>query len=458
MNINLASIEAEQSVLGAVLANANVLSDVSEHLTADDFFAAKHRAIFKAMLAESGKSHAMDVISLSEAMHRTGDLEQAGGIEYLTQMQLDNPGSANVRLYCQIIKDYAKKRGLMATINEVADSVAHEGHLSADELIALAASKIGGMQVADGEGLRNTRQILKSLVAHWDKKSSSGNVIDGFETGLADLDRRFLGWKAGDLVVMAGRPSMGKSLLAFQIGIRGAVDRGRRVLGFSLEMTAERIMERAAANVGNIPLDALRRCEKEMFGEYSNQINIAARKLNDADLLIDQTPGLHINQIQARARAAHRKAPLDLVIVDHINIAAGGTKKDTELAQLTDISKGLKMLAKELGCPVLAVTQLNRGVEQRQDKRPKMSDLRGSGSIEQDADIVMLLYRDDYYDEKSSFAGIVEVNTAKFREGETGVDRLANQFGYARVADLNPEVYQQMANQAPVSSPARGFN
>lgn len=455
--INLASIEGEQGVLGAVLASPSVLSGVSEKLSAEDFFSSAHRAIYKAMLGEMGQGGSLDVISLSEALHRNGDLEQAGGLEYLTELQMSCPGPSHAAVYTRIIKDYAKKRGLMVALDEISMAASNERSMDADELIALAASRVGGLQVAEGEGLRNTKQILQSLVAHWDKKSSSGNTIDGFETGLSDLDARYLGWKPGDLVVMAGRPSMGKSLLAFQIGIRGAVDRGRRVLGFSLEMTAERILERATANIGNIPLDALRRCEKEMFGEYSNHINIAARKLHDADLLIDQTPSLHINQIQARARAAHRKAPLDLVIVDHINIAAGGTKKDTELAQLTDISKGLKNLAKELGCPVLAVTQLNRSVEQRPDRRPRMSDLRGSGSIEQDADIVMLLYRDDYYNEGSQFQGVVEINTAKFREGEVGIDRVANQFGYSRMADLSPEYCQQMASFTP-NHQSKGFN
>lgn len=459
MNSNLASIEAEQSVLGAILINNHALVDVSERLAVEDFFSAAHQAIYRAMLAESAQGNQIDVITLSEALLRSGDLEQAGDIGYLAELQANCAGSANVAVYARIIQDYAKKRSLMKTLNDISMSVVEEKMATADDLIASAASRIGGLQVSDGEGLRDTKQILKSLVNHWDKKSSSGNVIDGFETGLADLDARFLGWKPGDLIVIAGRPSMGKSLLAFQIGIRGATDRGKRVLGFSLEMTAERLLERAMANIGNIPLDALRRCEREMFGEYSTQINVAANKLHAADLLIDETPGLHINQIQARARAAHRRKPLDLIIVDHINIASGGSKKDNELAQLTDISRGLKHLAKELGCPVVAVTQLNRNVEQRPDKRPRMSDLRGSGSIEQDADIVMLLYRDDYYNEQSNFRGILEVNTAKFREGETGIDRLANQFGFARVADLSPEIYQEMASQAPASnSYAGGFN
>lgn len=454
-DFNLKSIEAEQSVLGAILISGSVLDVVSDTLAAEDFFSSAHRAIYRAAV---GETDALDVVSLSEALHKAGELENIGGLGYLTELQMNCPGTANVGVYTRIVKDYAKKRGLMAMLNDLSMSIVNESDVGADDLIAAAASRIGGMQIADGEGLRDTKQILKSLVDHWDKKSNSGSVIDGFETGLADLDRRFLGWKPGDLVVMAGRPSMGKSLLAFQIAMRGAVDRGCRVLGFSLEMTAERILERATANIGNIPLGALRKCEREMFGEYSAQINVAARKLHDADLLIDETPGLHINQIQARARSAHRRKPLDLVLVDHINIARGGTKKDEQVAQLTDISMGLKHLAKELGCPVLAVTQLNRGVEQRPDKRPRMSDLRGSGSIEQDADIVMLMYRDDYYHESSPYQGIVEINTAKFREGETGIDRVVNQFGYARVADLSPECYQQMAEQAPAASPARGFN
>lgn len=455
----LINTEAEQSVLGAILLDPSILSDIQEILTVEDFYQPSHRAIFRAAVSLATKNQPCDPVTLSEELHKSGDLEQIGGLGYITELAVNTPSTANAKIYAAIVAEYSKKRGLRQVLDIISKSVDSETSADADELLARAASMIGSLQVADGEGLRNTKQVLKSLAQQWDTRARAGGEVDGFETGLADLDRRFMGWKPGDFIVIAGRPSMGKSLIAFQIAVRAAVERGKRILAFSLEMTAERLLERATANIGNIPLDALRKCNMDTFGEYSHTISATAARIANADMLIDETPGLHINQIAARARNAHRKKPLDLVVVDHINIATGGGKGAKEYEQVTEISGGLKKLAKELGCPVLGVTQLNRDVENNKEKKPSMANLRGSGSIEQDADIIMLIYRADYYYEDTAFPGIVEINTAKFREGEVGIDRLANQFKFARVADLCPIEYQRLEQEEQNKpKPGRGFN
>lgn len=443
----LINIEAEQSVLGAILLDPSILSDVSEIVAKEDFYQDDHRSIYGAAMALASKNQPCDPVTLAEEMHKAGDLDRAGGLGYITELAANTPSTANFKVYAGIVKDYAKKRGLREVLDIVSRSVTEDTSADADELLARAATMVGGLQVADGEGLRNTKQVLQSLGRMWHKRAEAGGEIDGFATGLTDIDRRHNGWKPGDFIVIAGRPSMGKSLLAFQIAARASVERGKRVLGFSLEMTAERLLERATANIGKIPLDVLRICDKEQIGKYSQDITGTTTRLANADFLIDETPGLHINQICARARNAHRRKPLDLVIVDHINIATGGGKGAKEYEQVTDISGGLKRLAKELGCPVVGVTQLNREVEKAKECRPGMAHLRGSGSIEQDADIIMLMYRADYYYEDTPFKGIVEINTAKFREGEVGIDKLSNQFKYARVDDLDPMAYREMEVQ-----------
>jgi replicative DNA helicase len=441
------SLEAEQCVIGSILIKPHLLDMVSETLCTEDFFSIKHRRIFESLCEMSAERLSVDEITVAEHMQaRDRECEMS----YLIDLSGNTPSTENVTAYTRIVRECSRKRALGVAMSEALASVHEDTAAKADDLIAKTAAAIGALQCSDGQGVRTTKEILKSLSQKWDKRSQMNGEIDGLETGLKVLDERYSGWKPGDLIVIGGRPSMGKSALALQIAVHNAALRGKRVKVFSLEMTDEVCIERATANLAGIHLDVLRKCAKSDFAAYQSQIVAAAHKLASADLMIDETPGLHINQIMARSRNAHRKAPLDLVVVDHINIATGnGQSREREMASITG---GLKALAKELGCPVVAVTQLNRDLEKRADKHPVMSDLRDSGSIEQDADIVLLVYRDEYYHPDSVDKGIVELITGKFREGETGYDAAASLLHMAKIADLDRR-WQRPEQEAPV----RGF-
>lgn len=435
----LFSIEAEQEILGSILDDPSIIDRVSDKLESSDFYSPDHISIFSAMIGAQAEGGHIDAITISE---RNRDID----IGYLAELQSNSTGKANFSYYASVVKDKAKKRQLIDAVNQIAETV-HKGDAEkSDALIADAAAIIGGLQVSDGAGIRGTEEVLKSLAEKWQRRIDLKGEVDGLETGLGLLDQRFRGWKAGDLIFIGARPSMGKSVLAFQIGCHNAVMHRKNVLGFSLEMTAEQVLERLTANLGGVHLGVFKRCDNSEFGRHNDQILVAANKLKNARIKIDDTPGLHINQILARARAAHRREKLDMVIVDHIHIVKGdGQSREREIAGITG---SLKILAKELACPVIAVGQLNRSVEKRPDKKPMMSDLRDSGSVEQDADIVMLLYREEYYDPNTTEKGILEVITAKYREGEIGVDFFDARLECSKIQDL-PYLYtpQQKAPQ-----------
>ena len=440
--MSIANIEAEQAVISIMMTNSQIVDSITEILCADDFSQLDNKRIFTQVIEMVNRKIPVDAITILNEFDANGIIVSPA---YIVELINGCMGSANAIVYAKIVKESARKRGLQAVL-EIAGRALHDDKTSSsDDLIARTASLVGGLQCADGEGIRNTKQILKSLSRTWDRRSQMNGEIDGLKTGLLTLDERFQGWKPGDLIIIAGRPSMGKSIMAFQVVLNAAVREGKRCMVFSLEMTAEQLLERGTAAIGNIDLDVLRRCEKESFGRFSHEITSAATILANSDILIDDTPQLHINQIMARARNAHRKKPLSIVMVDHISIVrADGQNREREVAQ---ISGSLKALAKELGCPVIGVIQLNRNVEAKANKRPMMSDLRDSGAVEQDADIVILLYRDEYYNDDSPDKGIIEIITSKFREGETGIDRCESLLHQSRIKDLTYEYKAPIAPQ-----------
>lgn len=427
------SVEAEQAVLGGLLKDGDKHRVVSDILTSDDFFRADHRFIYQAVERLAKDRKPIDAITLVDQLEASGNLK-AVDQGYVLDLQLNTPSTANLIAYARIVADKAKRRQLINVMQESCLSVESSDE-PIESIAANAAAMIGSLQAKHRLNLtRNTNDVLSDLVKTIDKRLNATSHIDGLPTGIKNLDERYCGWKAGDLVVLAARPSMGKSALGFQIAQHNALA-GNRVMAFSLEMTAEQIMERATANVGRINLGHLRDPKRDHGGDLWTRLNVAIGKLKDLPLIIDETPGLHVNQICARARTEHAKSPLSLVLVDHISIARGdGQSREREMASITGSLKGL---AKELGCPVLAICQLNRGVEQRPNKRPLMSDLRDSGAIEQDADIVMMLYRDEYYNEDTPDKGILEVITGKFRQGEVGRDFCAAKLHMSLIEDLD---------------------
>lgn len=438
------SLEAEQAVLGACIIDENVFDMVSDQLSVESFFSNAHQTIFAAMSSITQEGNKIDIIEVAERIQAmTGQAQ----LNYLTDLAKSTPSVANCKVYAGIVKDRHKKREMINLLTEYSLSM-QQKDADYEALVSGLAACIGSTQGIDDALIRETNHIMKSSIQRIDSRFRSDSKINGLPTGITALDDRFLGFDPGDLVVIAGRPSMGKSVLSWQVAINAAMN-DKPVFVFSLEMTADQLMERAFANVGRIHLGHLKDPKSAPENMWPS-LNLAASKLKDKPITIDETAGLHINQICARARAKNRIQPLSLVVVDHIHLVkSDGQSREREIANITGSLKGL---AKELNCPVIAVAQLNRGVEQRSDKRPMMSDLRDSGSVEQDADKILLMYREDYYDKSSVNSGVVEVITGKFREGETGTDYLAGVLHESRIADQVPG-FQPKAEESSGYSP-----
>lgn len=442
------SLEAEQSVIGACLLDPEAVGRALEVVAAEDFLEPRHATLFAAMTSLQAKNQVVDVVSVGEEVEKSG---QKYDMAYAMEVAGQTPGSANVGVYARIVKDKAKRRNLNELLEHFGQVVRADSKVTFEAMTAQLAEQIGALQVVGGDGTRPLNEIIKSMIVEWQRRAESDGGMDGLATGLEKLDERFLGLKAGNLVVVAGRPSMGKSVLAFQIALHNAANNNLRCMVFSLEMSGEELVERGVASVGRINANKLRVGTSSWEDEDHGKVTFATNKVKTSALIIDDTPGLHVNQICARARAEHRRSPLSLVVVDHINIAKGdGQSREREIAHITGSLKGL---AKELRCPVIAVTQLNRKVEERPNKRPMMSDLRDSGAIEQDADIITLLYRDEYYNEDSVSKGVIEIITGKFRGGEVGTDYCASVLAQCRIDNLAPEYMASCEQAAQTKKP-----
>jgi replicative DNA helicase len=440
------SIEAEQSVIGGIFIDPRSLDDVLEIINSGDFYRKDHAIIFSAFELFNSSSAVIDVISIADFLNSRGELERVGGVGYLVDIANNTPSSANVKTYSRIIKEKSKLRNLQDALKdslEFADKT-----LSSDEATDYAQSRIVQLENKNYEAeIVESNTILKSMIQNLDKRfhEKQAGVLCGLSTGLRDLDARFNGLRNGHLIVLAARPSMGKSALAMQIAQDAAIRQKKNVLIFSLEMPSEELYERMASTQGNIPYSRIR--NGDLLEDDWTKLSSAVSKLKDSSIKTVDAPSLHINQMKAYARKANRSAKLGLIVVDHINIARGdGSQREREVAT---ISGGLKALAKELDCPVLALCQLNRTVESNVEKRPHMSHLRESGAIEQDADIVAFLYRDDYYNENTNHKGVVEVITRKFRGGEVGTDYLKNELHVMKMSNLI-EGYIPPSNVTPI--------
>jgi replicative DNA helicase len=414
-----AIVNAEHSVLGAILIDHRVIDDVVEILEASDFFDCRHKAIYSGMVGMMGDGQNIDTITLAEKLQELGTLEDIGGLQYLTQVARNVPSARNAKQYANKVLEASVIRRLSAAsadIGSLADNHAvpvGEKLERAQKLIQDLAEK----RVTSGPKL--VSEIIPQVVANLDKRISSGGEIVGQSTGFTDLDARTNGLKPSDLVIVAGRPSMGKTTLAMNIAESAAID-GKTVLVFSMEMSDESLMDRCIASLGRVKLKGM--LNGKIEDEDWTKITRVTVELNKTKMLIDQTPALSVLELKARARKVKRQHGLDLIVVDYLQLMTGTGENRTNI--VSDISRGLKALAKELDVPVVALSQLNRSLESRADRRPIMSDLRESGAIEQDADIIMFVYRDEVYDKKTENPGVAEIITAKQRNGETGTDYL----------------------------------
>lgn len=436
------SIEAEQSVLGGLMLDATAWDSVADVLTAPDFYRADHRIIFNAAAAVSERGSPIDVVTLSEHLERHGQIEQAGGVAYLGTLARDTPSAANIRAYAEIVRERSLLRRLIEVGTGIATSGFNSDGRNARELVDEAERHVFEIAEAGAhgrDGFVTVRSILPGVIDRIDQLYRSPEKLTGVATGFKQLDQMTGGLQPGDLIVIAGRPSMGKSSLAVNIAENAAVGAGIASAIFSMEMSAEQLSLRMISSLGRINQSNLR--TGRLSEEDWPRIDTAMTQLSRAPLFVDETPALNPTEVRARARRLKREHNLGLVVVDYLQLMQVPGTKENRATEISEISRSLKALAKELKLPVIALSQLNRSVEQRQEKRPVMSDLRESGAIEQDADVIFMIYREEVYEAATPRKGIADIIIAKQRNGPTGEVQLTFLGPYTKFENYAPEAY-----------------
>jgi replicative DNA helicase len=419
------SIEAEQSVLGGLMLDNRAWDQVVDRLRDSDFYRNEHRLIFRVMSRLLDQSKPLDVLTVSEALRELHELEQVGGEVYLFELSNNTPSAANIIAYADIVRERSVLRQLIATASDIAESAFNVQGRSIVELLDAAERGVFSIseQGAHGSGPVNIKEYLAKTMDRIDTLFHSKDAITGVPTGYHDFDNMTSGLQSSDLVIVAGRPSMGKTTFAMNIAEHVAIKSRLPVLIFSMEMPGEAIVMRLLSSLCRI--DQLRIRTGKLADEDWPRISSAVSMLSDAPLYIDDTPGLSPAEMRARARRlAKEYGQLGLIVVDYLQLMQVPGYNENRTAEISEISRSLKGLAKELKAPVIALSQLNRGLEQRADKRPVMSDLRESGAIEQDADLIAFIYRDEVYNENTPDKGTAEIIIAKQRNGPIGKLRL----------------------------------
>jgi replicative DNA helicase len=422
------SIEAESSVLGGLLLDNAAWDRVGDLLVDSDFYRHEHKLIYAAIGALINASKPADVITVSEQLQNQGKTAEMGGLGYLNSLAQYVPSASNIRRYAEIVRERSILRKLVTASDEIATNAFNPQGKAIDRILDEAEQKIFNIGEEGSrmkQGFQSMDTLVVELLDRVQEMADNPNDITGVPTGFYDLDRMTSGLQPGDMVVLAARPSMGKTAFAINIAEHVALNEGLPVAVFSMEMGASQLAVRVVGSIGRIDQGHLR--TGKLSDEEWPRLTEAIEKLRTVSLHIDETPGLTPSELRANARRLARQCgKLGLIVVDYLQLMSGSGSSggDNRATELGEISRGLKMLAKELQCPVIALSQLNRSVEQRTDKRPMMSDLRESGAIEQDADIIMFIYRDDYYNKDSKDPGVAEIIIGKQRNGPTGTVRL----------------------------------
>ena len=422
------SIEAESSVLGGLLLDNGAWERVGDILKEGDFYRYEHKLVFAAVGALIEANKPADVITVYEHLQNQGKAEEVGGLGYLNSLAQFVPSAGNIRRYAEIVRERGILRKLVSAADEITTSAFSPQGKPVDKILDEAEQKIFNIG-EEGSRMKQGFQAMDTLVVQLldrvEEMANNPNDITGVPTGFYDLDRMTSGFQAGDMIVLAARPSMGKTAFAVNIAEHVALNEGLPVAIFSMEMGASQLAVRIVGSIGRIDQGHLR--TGKLSDEEWPRLTEAIEKLRNVSLHIDETPGLSPTELRANARRLARQCgKLGLIVVDYLQLMSGSTSDgENRATELGEISRGLKMLAKELQCPVIALSQLNRSVETRTDKRPMMSDLRESGAIEQDADVIMFIYRDDYYNKDSKEPGVAEVIIGKQRNGPTGTIKLA---------------------------------
>lgn len=440
------SVEAEQAVLGGLLLDEHAFDRVSEIVTEDDFYRRDHRLIFRAIAQLAEENRPRDALTLAETLRHLGLIDEAGGIAYITELVKNTPSAANIKAYAEVVRERSILRQLIKVSNEVADAAFKPEGRTSLELLDEAESKIFAIaeqQQKEGTGPRLAKDVLKEVLNRMTELHESGAHFTGVSTGFTDLDTMTSGMQKGDLLIVAARPSMGKTTFAMNLVENAAIRTGQPVLVFSMEMPSSQIMERVISSLGRVELNKIKNPWK-MEPEDWPRVTSAMTLLSHNKMLVDDTAALTPVELRARARRVARDhGPLALIMVDYLQLMRV-PGAESRVNEISEISRSLKALAKEMMCPVLALSQLNRGVDARTDKRPMMSDLRESGAIEQDADVIMFIYRDEVYNkERSEAKGMAEIIIGKQRNGPIGSVNLAFLGRFTRFEDLAPEYYQR---------------
>ena len=423
------SIEAESSVLGGLLLDNGAWDRVGDLLSEGDFYRYEHKQIFAAVSALINTSRPADVITVYEHLQGLGKAEEIGGLGYLNALAQYVPSASNIRRYAEIVRERAILRKLVTASDEISTAAFNTQGRAVAQILDEAEQKIfhiGEEGSRMKQGFQSMPQLVVDLLDRVQEMADNQNDITGVPTGFYDFDRMTSGLQPGDLIVLAARPSMGKTALAINIAEHVALNEGLPVAVFSMEMGASQLAVRIVGSIGRVDQGHLR--TGKLTDDEWPRLTEAIERLRNVSLHIDETPGLTPSELRANARRLARQCgKLGLIVVDYLQLMNGSSSGggDNRATEIGEISRGLKMLAKELQCPVIALSQLNRSVEQRTDKRPMMSDLRESGAIEQDADVIMFIYRDDYYNKESKEPGVAEVIIGKQRNGPTGTVKLA---------------------------------
>lgn len=445
------SIEAEQAVLGGLLINNSVWEHVSERVSEDDFYRKDHRAIFRAISLLDDEGQPYDVVTVAEWLDNHQQLDDAGGLTYLAALAERTPGVSNVKAYADIVRKRSVLRQLIQATNTISDNIFNPEGRTNEQILDIAEQTVFEIAEKESKGRRTYDTIKDLLVGALDKIDElfhRDSPITGVATGFHDLDEKTAGLQPSDLIIIAGRPSMGKTALAINIAEHAVIKDKLAVAVFSMEMPGSSLAMRLLSSLGSIDQHKIR--TGKLKDEDWPRLTSAVEIMQNARLYIDDTPALTPSEIRARCRRIHREHKgLDLVIVDYLQLMQVAGNTENRATEISEISRSLKAMAKELKVPVIALSQLNRSLEQRQDKRPVMSDLRESGAIEQDADLIMFIYRDEVYNEGTSEEGKAEIIIAKQRNGPIGKVLLTFLGVYTRFENYIPDTHY--------SDSSRGF-
>lgn len=453
----LYSLEAEQNVLGAILIAPECLDDVQSLMPIEALYHQEHRDIYRAMLDVKAAGRPVDLFTVTEELEKaTGDQH----VFYLGDIHQNTPSAANVMAYAEVVMDRMKERDLFGAGQEIRD-LFEDTALTTDELVASAQACMTRLVTEQRAATRiEMSASLKQVIDSLDNRYHGLEDNNHIRTGFADIDKRIGGYRPADLIIVAGRPAMGKTTYAMNVVLHCARHYGKAQV-FSMEMPHDQLTERLICAAGGAEMDHMRN-PQQAPDSFWPSVSVGTQLLRDLPIVIDDQGALSIDELASRARLEHRKSPIKLIMVDYLQLMTIGRRKaENRNGEITVISQGLKALAKELQCPVIALSQLNRNLENRPNKRPVNSDLRESGAIEQDADIIQFLYRDEVYNEDSPDRGTAEIITPKFRGGQIGTDRLIFEGKFNRFRDIDMAKYQaqQEAHAATQKRPyAYGAN